>query len=412
MNNNEIANVLTIILVIMISILFFLSLTFLILKMKEVKQKNNNQKNKKEDVVESKTKNNNNNNIAQQYNKQSIFKFMDFDEISDNMIIQDNGKRFLMITECQGINYDLMSGLEKNSVEQGFLQFLNTLRYPIQIYVQTRTVNLGNSINTYKQKIDEISKKYRNKQLEYNQKIRSGEYTQKELDEENYELVRQKNLYEYGLDIVNNTERMSLNKNILSKHYYIVISYHVEEFGSHDFDKDEIRNMAFSELYTKSQSIINSLSICGIKSKILNSIELAELLYIAYNRDEAEIYDLRKNINAGYTDLYSTAPDVISKRMKELDKVIEEKALYRANELILESIEENRRERKIKEKEENLDYLIDSMAETIISENENIVGKDIAEKAKKKARASKNAKSVEKGGKVDEKAKGTKSTGK
>lgn len=408
MNNNEMINFLTIILAIMIFILFFLSLIFLMLKMKEIKQKNVV---KKENIEDNKSKKKNNNN-TQHYNKQSIFKFMDFDEITDNMIIQNNGKRFLMVTECQGINYDLMSGLEKNSVEQGFLQLLNTLRYPIQIYVQTRTVNLGSSVNTYKQRIDDISKEYKNKQLEYNQKVRSGEYTQKELDEEKIELIRQKNLYEYGLDIVNNTERMSLNKNILSKHYYIVVAYYVEELGNREFDKEEIKNMAFSELYTKSQSIIGSLSICGIKSKILNSTELSELLYVAYNRDEAEIYDLRRNLNAGYNELYSTAPNVLDKRMKELDRVIEEKAIDRANELLIEALEEDKREKKVKEKEKNLDSLIDSMAEAIINENENIIGLDIADKAKKKIKTSKNKKNVKEGGENDEKAKGRKSTSK
>ena len=41
---------------------------------------------------------------------------MEFDGIEDNMILQKGGKRFLMVIECQGVNYDLMSGLEKNSV--------------------------------------------------------------------------------------------------------------------------------------------------------------------------------------------------------------------------------------------------------------------------------------------------------
>ena len=71
-------------------------------------------------------------------NKQSIFNFMEFDTVTDNMIVQKNGSRYLMVVECQGINYDLMSGIEKTSVEEGFVQFLNTLRYPIQIYIQTR----------------------------------------------------------------------------------------------------------------------------------------------------------------------------------------------------------------------------------------------------------------------------------
>ncbi len=49
-----------------------------------------------------------------------------------------------------------MSSVEKNAVEEGFIQFLNTLRHPVQIYTQTRTINLENSIQTYRNKVQEI----------------------------------------------------------------------------------------------------------------------------------------------------------------------------------------------------------------------------------------------------------------
>ena len=101
------------------------------------------------------------------YNKQSITKFMEFDKIEDNMIVQKNGNRYLMVVECQGVNYDLMSSMEQTAVEEGFLQFLNSLRYPIQIYVQTRTVNLENSIENYKRRVDEIEGILRRKEAEY-----------------------------------------------------------------------------------------------------------------------------------------------------------------------------------------------------------------------------------------------------
>ena len=68
---------------------------------------------------------------------QSVIDFMDFDKVEDNMIIQKDGLKYIMVVECQGINYDLMSEVEKTAVEEGFIQFLNTIRHPIQIYVQT-----------------------------------------------------------------------------------------------------------------------------------------------------------------------------------------------------------------------------------------------------------------------------------
>lgn len=400
MSNNQMIDILTIVLGIMISILVILCVVFLVLKFKTSKPKNKKtSKDNKEVKVSGKGST-----VPQSYNKQSIFKFMEFDKIDDNMIVQNDGKRFLMVIECQGINYDLMSGLEKNSVEQGFLQFLNTLRYPIQIYVQTRTVNLTSSINNYKEKIEEISKQFATKQMEYNQKVRSGQYTEEELAKEKFELARQRNLYEYGVDIVNNTERMSLNKNILSKHYYIIIPYYPEENSNSNFDKGEISNLAFSELYTKCQSIISSLSVCGINSKILDSTELIELLYVAYNRDESEIFNLRRALNAGYEDLYSTAPDVLDKRMKELDIKIEQDAIVKANEAIYDVIEENQKQRKAREKEEELDRLIDQMAMTLIEENKRTVGEDISKQAieKIKEESKSKSKTKEKGGENNE----------
>ncbi len=58
-----------------------------------------------------------------------FFDFMEFNGVEDNMIVQKNGKRYIMVIECQGINYDLMSQMEKVGVEEGFQQFLNTLRF-------------------------------------------------------------------------------------------------------------------------------------------------------------------------------------------------------------------------------------------------------------------------------------------
>lgn len=407
MNNDQMINMLTTVLMIMIGILFVLCVIFIVIKLKSKKTKSKTNTNTVKGTNESKNTKSTN---VQTYNKQSIFKFMEFDKIDDNMIVQKDGKRFLMAIECQGINYDLMSGLEKNSVEQGFLQFLNTLRYPIQIYIQTRTVNLGNSIHVYKERVEEVSKQLVNKQIEYNQKLRSGQFSKEDLKKEEYEIVRQKNLYEYGVDIVNNTERMSLNKNILSKHYYIIIPYYPEEASDPNYSKDEITNLAFSELYTKAQTIISSLAVCGINSKVLNSIELAELLYVAYNRDESEKMNLQRTLNAGYEDLYTTAPDVLDKRMKELDIKIEEEAVRKANETVFEAMEENEKQKAVKRKEKELDKLIDQMAKILIEENKRAIGENIAQNAIEKIDKEENNKTKEKGGEEDVKETKTKTT--
>lgn len=384
MTNNQIANMLLVVLGIMVTILIVLICVFIYIKLK-TKKKANSQSDSINQNGKSK--------VQQLYNVQSIFNFMEFDKIEDNMIVQKKGKKFLMVVKCQGINYDLMSGVEKNSVEQGFIQYLNTLRNPIQIYVQTRTVDLTGSINTYKQKVRDLGDNLAHKEFEYNQKVRSGQYEKQELDGDKFEVAKARNLYEYGTDIVNNTERMSLNRNILTKQYYIILSHYPEEANSSIYGADEINNIAFSELYTRAQSTISLLSVCGINGKILDSNELADLLYSAYNRDEAEVYDLNKAINAGYDSLYTTAPDVLEKRMKELDKQIEIDAIQKANDAVLEVRQERENERKIKEKEKNYDDLVEKMAQLVLENNKDILGGDIVKEAKEKVSNKKSKKS-------------------
>lgn len=395
MKNSDLSTLLICIFAIITIIIILLIFVYMLIKLKETKKEKKEIIGKKSEPKE----------IKNEFNKQSIFKFMEFDNIVDNMIIQKDGKKFLMVIECQGINFDLMSGLEKNSVEQGFLQFLNTLRNPIQIYIQTRTVNLAGSIDTYKNKIDNIETKYRQMQMEYTRKVNSNQYTEEQLSKEKFELIRQKNLYEYGKDVISNTERMSLNRNILSKHYYIIISHYIEENPDVHYAKEELANITFSELYTKAQTIINSLAVCGVNAKILDSVELAELLYVAYNRDDSEVFDLRRALNSGYEDMYSTAPDVYDKRIKELDKKINDEAMKKANIIAHEAIEETEKQKQARQKEQEIDYLIDEMVKTIINENKKTLGNDVAEKAIEMVDEKKSKKSKDNtGGKIDEKS--------
>lgn len=378
MSDNQISSFLTISLILLVCVFFVLLVILVVLMLKEKSsQKRSYTGNKDLPDEDKKVKKD------VEYNKNSIFDFMEFDKVEDNMIIRKKGKQFIMVIECQGVNYDLMSGLEKNSVEQGFLQFLNTLRYPIQLYIQTRTVNLGSSINRYREKLKVIRDEYLKKQMEYNSMVNlNDEYSAKEINNARYELIKAQNLYEYGLDIVNNTEKMNLNKNILKKHYYVIISYIPEENNNTVYD-EEVKNMAFSDLYTRAQALISSLSVCDVSGKVLDSEELAELLYIAYNRDESETYQLDNALKAGVDELYSTAKNVLDKRMEEIDAEIQAKANIEANDAAVEAMMNQDKLRRAKQKEERMNQLIEEVAKDLLDENEEILGEDVVKEAKK-----------------------------
>ena len=332
--------------------------------------------------------------IAKSYTKDSIFNFMEFDKVEDNMIVQKGGKKFLMAIECQGINYDLMSDIEKTSVESGFIQFLNTLRSPIQIYVQTITINLEDSLKNYKDKLAKIESELRAKENKYKSMVESGNYTQKQIDFQRMEIERQNNLYDYGRDIVFNTERMSMNKNVLRKKYYVILSYYYSNVDGEQLEESEIRETAFSDLYTKCQSTIRALAVSGVNGKVLDSYELVDLLYNAYNRDEAENYGIEKAEKAGFDNLYVTTPDILERKMRALDKKISEKALDLAENSI--KYANDQLEKEIKEKEESYDDLVAELANELIEENKAFFSEDLTKAAKEQVKkvkeANKNAK--------------------
>ena len=373
MSNISINTITTILMVVLVAMIILLAILCILY----FKSKNG----KKEDkvILGTDSKNAKAGQATKTYSIESVFDFMEFDKIEDNMIITKNGTKYVMVVECQGVNYDLMSAVEKNAVEEGFIQFLNTLRYPVQIYTQTRTINLEGSIQTYRNKVQEIEEQLEKEKLQYDKMVNSENYTEEEIKAAFYELTKTTNLYEYGKDIIYTTERMSLNKNVLNQKYYVVIPYYPEELGENNFDKQEITNLAFSELYTRAQSIIRTLGVCGVNGRVLNSNDLVDLLYVAYNRDDAEVYGVDKAIEAGYDELYSTAPDVVDKKMRALNEQIERKAFDKANEKVIEAKSE--KELAYKKKEESMDDLIDQMAKLIIAQNKNVVGKDIAENA-------------------------------
>ena len=218
-------------------IFLLIILIFVYLRVRSIEDGETEKKNKIEDS------NKNNEKTTQKSSTKtftvgSVFDFMEFDKIVDNMISQKKGKKYSMVIECQGINYYLMSEAEQVAVEEGFIQFLNTIQTKVQLYIQTRTINLEDSIKNYKERLEEIEKSYGRQKVKYQQLVLSGA-PDTEIKKEYYELVKKQNLYEYTQDVIKNTERMSLNRNMLSKKYYVVVPYYTAETEEQNLDKEE-----------------------------------------------------------------------------------------------------------------------------------------------------------------------------
>ena len=309
----------------------------------------------------------------------SIYQFMEFDSITDNMIIRKNREQFVMVIECKGINYDLLSNDEKSAVELGFIAFLNTIRTPIQLYVQTRKLDMSNLLSSYSRRteamLDEISK------IDAQIQLARQKGNEELLNKLMFDRKRKINIVEYSESIEEYTNKINDSQYMLQQKTYIVVSYYANEIGDTKKYSDlELNDLVFSELFTRTQTILNALTSSEITGKVLNSEELAELLYVAYNRESSDTYTLRNALDAQYDRLYSTAKGVLETRKQELKKQIETEALKLATNSITKADEQLKEERKLKAAE------IRRKAESIMADYKDDLSKDLYEKTIKEIR--------------------------
>lgn len=355
------AIILVFLIVIVICVIFFVTAT----------KKNNDSK------VTDKSKNSNTS--SSKVKRDDVFNFMEFDRIQDNMIVQNNGKRYTMAIRCKGINYDLMSEVEQMAVEQGFITFLNTLKYPIQLYVQAQNVDLKNVVNDYKENIIPLQEEYIKYNKLFEEKSSIFDTDREEVEKIYSERTKILNAYEYANDIISYVEKMSTNKNLLQRNFYVLVSYSKGDIAAADkFSKEEIEEMCYTELLTRCNSIISALASSSVTGKVLDSNELADLLYIAYNRDDKSLMSVREALESGYYRLYSTSRDAFEKKDELLREAISTQARLKAIDSLERAIEDNTYKTDTMKALENEEEISKEATELIKAEN---INPEIKEKA-------------------------------
>jgi len=207
-------------------------------------------------------------------------------EIRDGVAIMNDGT-FRAVVMCKSINFDLMSPQEREAVEFSYQGFLNSLYFPVQIFIRSQKVDL----RPYLEKLDKIR-------------------------------VTQDNML-LGLlmeDYIAFLADIAQQTNIMDKKFYVVISFpdpnqdvrSVVKQSTGFFtgmmellspnktphvviDEGQLEN-AKTELRNRVQAVMQGLLECGIQSLPLDTQELIELYYDAYNPDTATRQQL-KNFN-------------------------------------------------------------------------------------------------------------------
>lgn len=206
-------------------------------------------------------------------------------EIRDGIVIMADGS-YRSVIMAQSINFDLMSPQERESVEYAYQGFINSLYFPVQIFVRSQKIDM----RPYLEKLEDMRSR-----------------------QENMLLGLLMEDYIYYIDaLVQQT-------NIMDKQFYVVVPY----FSTVDLSKPvEAGKKVFSgffelfklnkspgtevvtinepelekakqELRNRVQSVVGGLNQMGVQGVPLDTQELIELYYDVYNPDTATRQSLR-----------------------------------------------------------------------------------------------------------------------
>ena len=194
-------------------------------------------------------------------------------ELRDNVVIMKDGS-FRAVVACKSINFDLMSDIERESIEYSYQNFLNSLKFTTQILVRSQRVDIG----PYIERLSEIRRNNDNMLL--------------------------------GVlmdDYINFIDILSQEANIMDKSFFIIVPYYTSPDAEKvlqqtknffkTFSKSKAPEVtqidrvtydkALSELTNRVDTIVSGLFQIGINSVRLNTKELAELYYNFNNPDTA-----------------------------------------------------------------------------------------------------------------------------
>lgn len=242
---------------------------------------------------------------------------------SPALILKDKDT-YVGVVEIFGVNYNLLSTGEKLVLEEVFQRTLNGLDYPVQIYIQSRKIDLDSYNILYTKRLDELKENLKNEQGKVVLLI-NKQASQKELNAAKSDVNRIISQIEYGENIVNFINQFASNSDILDKKYFISTPYHYDasQFNIKQND-DEKYATAFNTIINRLESILMSLNGANMEGKILNGIELSELLYTSFNKPDSDKYKLGNAVNSGFANHIITSRPVEYKIIEDEKRKIKE----------------------------------------------------------------------------------------
>lgn len=233
-----------------------------------------------------------------------------FGNADDKALIINNNSSYVGVIEVYGVNYNLLSVDEKLLLEEVFQMVLNGIDYPIQIYIQSKRMDIDNYNHIYEERIKDLEGllKNENNKLSF---LNNQPDKEEEIKETMRNIKRLSSQINYGEDVIEFIKQIAYNSDILDKKYYIATTYYYDSsmFNQKQTD-DEMFRTAFNTINNRLESVLSGLSRAGLQGKFLNGVELAELIYTSFNKEDYSSYKLKDAMRSGFSNYVITSEPV------------------------------------------------------------------------------------------------------
>jgi len=188
--------------------------------------------------------------------KNATQKFVPISEIRNGIVILNNGSMRAVLSSSS-LNLSLKSADEQTAAIRGFQTFLNSLDFNIQIFLQSKRLDIRNYLNILRQREKEV--------VEDLLKIQIREY----------------------IDFV---QKFTEQQAIMTKSFYIVVPYDVPSVTGFSVgrmsDQEFLKN--YNSLLQRVNIVKSTLTSLGLKIELTQTEDLVQLYYKIFNPNEVD----------------------------------------------------------------------------------------------------------------------------
>ena len=192
-------------------------------------------------------------------NIETAQEFLPFKNIRDG-VIDMGGHDYRLVIECSSTNYNLKTDTEREMIELSFQKLLNSLTFPITMFIQTKVLDNTKILSQMEEEIKTVIKQH--PQME------------------DYAL-------NYFEEMSNLSDYIGNNK---QKKKYIIVPYN-EATTLGKLSEEEKYEYSIKELQQRGLILVDMLAGMGIKGTVLDTKGLAELVYSTYHKDNFGHYE-------------------------------------------------------------------------------------------------------------------------